>query len=225
MTPMSLPATGEILNAAEHLPVGATLVVPQVPWDDYERLLANLAERPRLRVSYDCGRLEIVSPLSEHGEYESLIEDLVRAACQLFRLRLEKRANATWKKRSLSKGAEADASYYIANAQRIIGKRTIDLDTDPPPDIVVEIDVTNDSFHKFPIYAALAVPEVWRYDGQSCRFYRLAEGQYTEASVSRFLPALTGQMISEALELGKTEGQDEALRAFRRNVRKLVRTQ
>ncbi len=33
MTTMSLPATDEILDAAEHLPYGATLIVPEVSWD------------------------------------------------------------------------------------------------------------------------------------------------------------------------------------------------
>jgi hypothetical protein len=84
MTIMNPRISEEILDAAAHLPAGAALVVADVAWDDYELLLEALAERPRLRVSYDSGRLEIVSPLSEHGEYSSLIEDLVRAACRLF---------------------------------------------------------------------------------------------------------------------------------------------
>jgi Uma2 family endonuclease len=221
---MILRATDEILDATEHLPRGAALVVPQVAWDEYERLLENLAGRVHLRVSYDCGRLQIVSQLSEHGEYERLIEDLVAAACQLFRLKLEKRGSATWMKQSVSRGVEADASYYIENATRIIGKRKIDLECDPPPDIVVEIDVTNDSLDKFSICAALGIPEIWRYDGQAFRFYKLDRGSYTEARVSRFLPVVTGPMLADALELSKTRGQDAARSAFLRNLRKQMRT-
>ena len=223
MTPMSPPAPVEIVEAVQHLPSGASLVIAQVAWDEYERVLEELSDRPGLRVSYDRGRLEIMSPLSEHGEYASLIEDLVRAACQVFHLRLEKRANATWKRRTLSRGVEADASYYIENAARIIGKRKIDLESDPPPDIVVEIDISNDSLPKFPIYAALGVPEIWRYDGHTCHFYRLVRDKYVEGRASRFLPALTGQVISEAIELGKTRGQDEALLAFRRKLQRQLR--
>ena len=128
MTPVNLPATSEILFAAEHLPDGATLVVPQVAWDDYECLLQELAERPSLRVSYDCGRLEIMSPLAEHDRYACFIDDLVRAYADAFDMELEKLGHTTWKRKALEKGAEADSCYYILNAERIIGKRTIDLE-------------------------------------------------------------------------------------------------
>ena len=219
MTSMNLQATDEILQAAEHLPGGATLVVPQVAWDDYERLLQDLAERPRMRVSYDCGRLEIVSPLPEHEEYADFLNDLVRAYADAYDMELEKRGHATWKRKALEKGAEADACYYVRSAERIIGKRTIDLESDPPPDIVVEIDTTRNSLTKFPIYAALSVPEIWRYDGQKVHLFELADGQYIPISESRFLPKLTGQMLAEAMELSKTRGQKTALKAFRRRIR------
>jgi Uma2 family endonuclease len=160
-----------------------------------------------------------VSQTTEHGWYERLLEDLIRAACQIVGVRLEKCGGATWKRPSLSKGVEADASYYIENAGRIIGKRRIDLESDPPPDVVVEVEVTTNSDYKLPVYAALKVPEVWRYDGQSFRFYRLEKGKYVQAPASRFLQGLAGQMLADALEAGKTIGQDAALNAFRRKFR------
>ena len=214
MTPMSLPATHEILDAADHLPAGTALVVAQVAWDDYERLLEGLAERPRLRVSYDSGTVEIVSPLPEHEQYARFFDDLVRAYANIYDMELEKRGQATWKRRALRKGAEADACYYVRNAERIIGKRIIDLESDPPPDIVVEIDTTRRSQHKFPIYAALSVPEIWQYDGQIVYLYELAEGQYVPISESRSFPRLTGAILAEAIELSKTHGQKTALKGF-----------
>lgn len=219
MTTMNPRATGEILRAAEHLPDGAMLVVPQVAWDDYEYLLDELAEGPHLRVSYDCGRLEIVSPSPEHGEYADFLNDLVRAYADAQDMELEKRGNATWKRKALEKGVEADACYYVQNAERIIGKRTIDLESDPPPDIVVEIDITRNSERKFPIYAALAVPEVWTYDGKKVQLYELSERRYVPILESRFLPRLTGQILADAIEVSKTRGQKTALNAFRRRIR------
>jgi Uma2 family endonuclease len=125
---MTRAAHDEVLDATAHLPDGATLIVPQFDWDDYERLLEDLTERPRLRVSYDCGRLEIVSPLPEHEKYARFIDDLVRAFADAYGLELEKLGHTTWKRRALAKGVEADACYYIRSAKRIIGKRKIDLD-------------------------------------------------------------------------------------------------
>ena len=211
--------TAGYLDAIERLPEGATLVIHQATWEEYERLIEDLRDRPHLRVSYDSGALEIMSPLPEHEEYASFIEDVVRLLSEELDLTLEKRGRATWRRRQLAKGVEPDACFYVARADRIIGKRQIDLERDPPPDVVVEIDVTNESLSKFPIYAALAVPEIWRYDSQRVRFYELAGDGYREMPESRFFAGLTPTALGAALERSKTEGQTVALRAFRQQWR------
>ena len=160
-----------------------------------------------------------MSPLAEHDRYARFFDDLVRAYADAHGLELEKLGQTTWKRKAVEKGAEADACYYVLSAIRIIGKRTIDLDSDPPPDIVVEIDTTRSSLRKFAIYAALSVPEIWRYDGQAVEIYKLNEGRYTTIPESQFLPRLTGQMLAESLELSKTQGQKTALNIFRRRIR------
>ena len=215
--------TADYLDAIEHLPDGATLVVQQFGWDDYERLLEDLCNRPHLRVTYDGGRLEIMSPLPEHEEYASFIDALVRAVSEELHLTLETRGRATWKRRRLARGVEPDACYYAASAERIIGKRTIDLESDPPPDIVVEIDITNESLSKFPIYAALSVPEIWRYDGRVMQFYALTHDAYRVISDSQFFPGLIPAMLADALEQSKTAGQTAALAAFRQRAHRLER--
>ena len=207
--------TVSYLDAVEHLPDGATLVIHQVGWDDYEGLLKDLSDRPSLRVSYDRGKLEIMSPLPEHEDYARFIDRLVHVMAEELDLKLQSYGGATWKRRRLARGVEPDACYYVASADRIIGKREIDLESDPPPDIVVEIDITNESLSKFPIYAALAVPEIWRYDGTRVQFYELAGDRYREISESRFLAGLTPTILAGALERSKTEGQTAALRTFR----------
>jgi Uma2 family endonuclease len=206
--------SADYLDAIDHLPDGATLVLHQFSWDEYEQLVQQL-DRPRLRVSYDRGTLQIMTPLPEHEEYAALIDLLVGALSELLDLDLQMYRAATWKRQRLARGVEADSCYYVANASRIIGKRKFDLEFDPPPDIAVEIDVTNESLSKFPIYAALGVPEIWRYDGRTARFYGLAAEEYHEIAESRFLAGLTPLLPSDALEHSKTAGQQAALRAFR----------
>jgi Uma2 family endonuclease len=218
---MSLEPSIEVLEAVEHLPNGATLVIHEFSWDDYERLLENLGDRPGLRISYDSGRLEVMSPTFRHEECEDLIGDLVLIFCEAFHLTLQKAGRTTWRRRSLAKGAEADGSFYIRNAKHTIGKEDIDLEQDPPPDIAVEVDVTRNSAGKFPIYAGLGIPEVWRYHREVCKFYALTNGKYKEIAASGFLPQLTGEMISDAIEIGRSKGQDEARRTFRRRIRTL----
>jgi Uma2 family endonuclease len=108
--------TTEYLDAIEHLPEGATLVVPQVSWDDYERLVEELQEEGmHVRVSYDQGRLEIMSPLPEHEEYGRFIDRLVHEVSETLDLKLQNYGSATWKRERLARGAEADCCYYVAN--------------------------------------------------------------------------------------------------------------
>jgi Uma2 family endonuclease len=118
----------------------------------------------------------------------------------------------------LARGVEADACYYVRNTKRIIGKSRLDLKSDPPPDIAVEIDTTSDSGREFPIYAGLGVPELWIYDKQRVHMYKLTGHKYVAIPQSRFLPGLTGALLAEGLELSKTDGQTTALKAFRKRV-------
>lgn len=208
-------------DAIEHLPEGAALVFRDVTWEQYERLLEDLVDRPGLRVTYDEGTLEIMSPLPEHEEYKDFILRVAQVLSEVLGLALETRGSATWKRPVFRKGTEPDTCFYVANAARIIGKRTIDLESDPPPDIAVEIDVTNESLSKFPIYAALGVPEIWRYDGKTALFYELVGDSYPGLSQSRFFPGLTPAMLMEALDESKRAGQSAALAAFRRRLQGL----
>ena len=208
------------MEAIDHLPAGALLVLSQVRWEDYEQLLEDLGDRPGVRVAYDDGRLQIVTVSDEHEAYTEFILALARVFSDERGIPLETRGSATWKRRKLRKGAEPDTCFYVANAHRIIGRRRIDLETDPPPDVVVEIDLTNESLSKFPIYAAFGVPEIWRYDGTRVEMYVLADQTYAQTSTSASFPGLTSQILEDYLERSKTQGQTEALGAFRDRLRR-----
>jgi len=206
--------TGDCLDAIEHLPEGATLDIHQFSWDDYERLV-DVLDRPKLRVIYDNGRLEIVSPSSRHEKYSTVIEALVRILSEELSLDVESYGGTTWKKRSLKKGIEADACYYVKNARRVSSKDKLDLEKDPPPDIALEIDITNHSSSKFPIYAALHVSEIWHYSRGIMRFFKRTGNTYNEIQESQFFPGLIATMLADALQHSETEGQTPALQAFR----------
>jgi Uma2 family endonuclease len=204
-------------EAVDHLPAGATLVVRDVSWDDYERLLEELGDRPAVRVTYDQGRLEIMGPRPEHEKYKRLIEKIVDALGDYLDLGIEPVGSATWRKKRDARGTEPDTCYYVANAERIIGKRDINLDVDPPPDMVVEIDAPNESLSKFPIYSTLRVPEIWRYDVRHNQvlMYELRGTKYVEITASRSFPILTGKILADFIEQSKTKGQKAAMAAFR----------
>src|SRR5438132_12946745 len=105
--------------------------------------------------------------------------------------------SATMRKKEKQKGVEPDACFYVQNESLVGTKEEIDFNSDPPPDVVVEIDLHHDSISKFSIYAALGIPEFWRYDGNVLTIYRLRKGQYQPSEVSESLPLLTGTVLTE----------------------------
>jgi len=62
------------------------------------------------------------------------------------------------------------------------------FDEDPPPDLVVEVDITHTDIAKNQFYVSLRVPEFWRFNGQVWRVYVLREGVYQEVESSSTPP-------------------------------------
>jgi len=202
-------------NAIAHLPAGGTLILHDVSWEDYEELLADLGANAGVRVSYENGRLEIMSPSLAHEVYKDLILYMARLVAEEMDVVLESGGSTTFKDHRLAQGAEPDNCFYVQNAGRIIGKAHIDITVDPPPDIVVEVDVSHESTAKLSFYAGIGAPELWRYDERRFRIYRLSEGRYIEAEASSALPLITSNALTSFLEQCKTEGQSKTLQSFR----------
>jgi len=198
----------------EKLPADSTLTLRNVSWEEYEALLESVGEASGLRVSYDQGTLQIMTLSTEHESYSRLIEKLVDRISARLRIRVLSFGSSTMRKKEKGKGSEPDACFYIQTAT-VIGHRIhIDFGVDPPPDVVVEIDVSHESLTKFPAYAALGVPEIWRYDGKAFFMYLLKQGQYVEAQSSLALPMLTPGVLSEFLNRSQQNDQYDILLAF-----------
>lgn len=214
--------TTDYLEVIEHLPDGAMLRLEDISWDEYEQLLDQLRDWPGMRVTYDRGRVEIMSPSFQHEKFIACISGMGRILAEEMGIVVEAAGTTTYKQESLLKGSEGDESFYVEHANAIIGKDEIDLDIDPPPDIVVEVDISNDSFGKFPIYAAFLVPEIWRYDGKRVRIYHLVNQTYKECDASLSFPFLSAQAMTNFLDQSKTQGQTSALAAFRQWIRAAI---
>jgi Uma2 family endonuclease len=201
----------------DYLPPAAVLALDGVSWEEYERILEDLAERPSIRITYDQGRLEIVSTSTLHERWKVFIELLVAATCEEFGIAMESCGGMTQKRKRDRRGAEADTCFYVAKAKEIINREDFDLETGPAPDIVVEVDKANQSLNKFQIYATFGVPEIWRCDVRRKRIemYELRENTYIKIESSRFLPILTPETLTDFIEQRKTHGQIAALASFR----------
>ncbi len=112
------------------------------------------------------------------------------------------------------KGSEPDACFYVQSAPAIGNRIQIDFAVDPPPDVVVEVDIHHDSRDKFSIYAALGVPEIWRYDGQELTIHHLREDQYVNVEWSLALPILSAGALTDFLARLPQEGESQTLIAF-----------
>lgn len=203
------------LDAIEHLPEGGILMLNNVSWEEYERLLEDLGDGYAVNIHYDQGRLKLTRPTLRHEMYEGLILCLVNVVADQMDIVLESRGSTTFKRKRPAQGAEPDTCFYIQNASRIIGKLRIDLSTDPPPDVVVEIDVSHESTDKFDFYASIGVPEIWRYDEQRAQIFHLQDQTFIEMPSSRALPLLTSDALTRFLDQSKTQGQSATLKSFR----------
>lgn len=216
MMTVTTNSVNAIKDAIAQLPSGGALLFHGVDWNEYKQLTEDLNEWPGVRLTYDRGRLEIMSPLAKHEQYKELLSDIGRLISYESEIDLQSLGSTTFTEEWLDKGAEPDTCFYVANAAAIIGKRRIDLNTDPPPDIAVEVDITHPSIRKLPIYEEMRVPEVWLYDERRLQIWLLSENGYVESANSLSFPFLTSEALTQALEQSKTKGQSQVLRAFRK---------
>ncbi|HLE70164.1 MAG TPA: Uma2 family endonuclease [Vicinamibacteria bacterium] len=176
-----------------------------ISWETYERLLAEHEGRQSPRFTYDRGELEIMVISFEHEESNRILDHLFATIAEERGIDFIDAGSTTLKREDLDRGFEPDTCIYIRNAGSIRGKRRIELPADPPPDLVIEVDITSPSIDKMEIYMAMGVPEVWRYDATSLRFFALEGGKYVARAESAVLPGLTSEVASRFLEDARSE--------------------
>jgi len=207
--------TSSLLETIETLPASSTLLLHEVSWAEYEDLLALLPDHPRFRLSYDQGTLEIMTLSPRHERLKSLFAHLLAVLTEELNLNLVGLGSTTFRLAEAARGLEPDDCYYIQQAERMVGQDTIDLATDPPPDLVVEVDISHPSLDKFPICASLRVPEVWRHNGDTLQFFRLVEERYTQTPASGLFPLLPAEVLAGFVQQGREHGIIPMIRAFR----------
>lgn len=191
------------------------IVLHGVSWETYESLMADFSDSSVPHFAYDEGTLEIVSPSQEHEELNRNFASLVEMITIEVGLDHRNCGSTTFKRKDLKKGFEPDTCFYFQSVERIEGKKNLDLTIDPPPDLVIEIDIYHESLKKFPLYAQTGVPEVWRYDGQAVKIFQLVGGEYQERDLSIALPLLSGDELSALIEASKSKKRLDWLREVR----------
>lgn len=200
------------------------VILKGVSWSTFKALLADVGDDRAWRIAYDRGVLEIRMPLEEHEEPKRLIESFVEAIVDELEIELRSLGSLTLEREELTRAVEPDSCFYIQNESLVRG-RNINLPKDPPPDLVLESDYTNSSVNKDSIYAALGVPELWRYQRQSLQVDHLVEGKYEMCDRSLAFPLLPVAEIPGFIEQSRTIGQRSAVRLFRQRIRELLPNQ
>jgi Uma2 family endonuclease len=190
-------------------------VLHNVSWETFEALLRDTGEDRDSRFAYDCGVLEIMTPLFEHENPKIQFDRFILVLAEELGIEIISAGSTTLKRKISKRGIEPDTCYYIQNEVAIRGKQTLDLENDPPPDLAIEIDITSSSVNKLGIYSALGVTELWRYDGQNLKFYQLIEGEYVECKFSIAFPLVSVSEISRFIEQSKSMGEIALLKSFR----------
>lgn len=206
--------TSSYYEIISELPANAVVTFDNVSWEEYEELLAQVGEASGLRISYDNGTLQIMTTSPEHEKYAWFIGRLVSTLSLRLGINILFFGSTTIKKRKPLKGKEPDGCFYVQTAGIIGNRMHLDFEVDPPPDIAVEVDIHHDSRPKFPIYSALGIPEIWRFDGKKLTIYLLDQDRYRESETSLALPMLTGHILTDLLRRLPDEGELDVLRSF-----------
>jgi Uma2 family endonuclease len=196
-------------------------VLDGISWTGYTALRKALDGR-RIFLSYIDGTLEIMTVSLEHERYKTKFHLLVFCLAQHFGKDVESAGSVTQHRKDLKKGVESDDCYYIASLDRIRGKKRLDLHRDPPPDLSVEVDVTHSSQLRMRIFAAIKIPEVWRFDGRRLEVNVLVNGDYEERDESPTFPGIPIAKLVKFVLLGVAKGELEMVKRFQKWLKKLA---
>ncbi|MBN3927454.1 Uma2 family endonuclease [Nostoc sp. NMS4] len=188
------------------LPPGALLKLLG-DWKDYQVLSQQLGDRSSPRIKYRRGEILLMAPLPEHGRDASLLADIAKVLLDHLNLIYESFTPITMSLPEIS-GIEPDFCFYIENCRAVVGKKRIDWESDPPPDLAIEIDVT--SYTDVNDFLPYRVPEVWILKSNRLLIYRLQGESYVLAESSYF-PNMK-EIVQQCLQMANEQTTSEVIK-------------
>lgn len=185
-------------------------------WQDYCQLRDSRGNGSIPRLKYHDGEILLMSPLPRHGREANILADIVKVLLDSQNRNYEAFTPITLDLPEVS-GIEPDYCFYIDNWQAVVGKDRIDWQQDPPPDLVIEIDVT--SYTSELDFLPYNVPEVWLFKNNRLTIHQLVDGKYEVSENSRYFPNLSIQTtIDICVATAKTKGTGTAISELRRSI-------
>ncbi|MFN6513033.1 MAG: Uma2 family endonuclease [Nostoc sp. CreGUA01] len=191
------------------LPAGAVLKLLGT-WEDYQALTEQLGDRAIPRIKYRKGEILLMAPLPEHGRDASLLANIAQVLLDRLEQRYDSFTPITMSLPEFS-GIEPDYCFYIENWRSVVGKKRIDWENDPPPDLIIEIDVT--SYTDINDYLPYQVPEIWLLKNKQLLVYRL-QGENYAITQSIYFPNIA-EIVQQCLQIANEQTTSEAIRWLR----------
>ncbi|MEO0407396.1 MAG: Uma2 family endonuclease [Cyanobacteria bacterium P01_A01_bin.135] len=198
-----------------YLSAGTVMRSPAT-WQEYQTLCEQRGDGSIPRLKYRSGEVLLMSPLPKHGRDVSLIADIIKVLLDFTEQEHDAFTPVTMQLPEES-GIEPDYCFYIDNWQAVSGKGRIDWLNEPPPDLVLEIDIT--SFSDVRDYLPYEVPEVWLFRNQRLVIYQLQGNGYIVESESQYFPGLNvSEIVSRGLAVAYERNTSAAIRELRRGL-------
>jgi Uma2 family endonuclease len=197
------------------MPPGSVMHMPG-SWEDYCKLRDSRGDGSIPRLRYRHGEILLMSPLPRHGREANILADIVKALLEHQGRNYEAFTPITMELPEVG-GIEPDYCFYIDNWQAAMGKDRINWQIDPPPDLVIEIDVT--SFTSASDFLPYNVPEVWLFKNDRLTIHQFKDGQYEISESSYYFPRISLQeMIDRCFTMAKEQGSGFAISQLRRSL-------
>lgn len=199
--PPPSPATKAPFHATPEITGDQRIVIRDVGWHIYETLVDSIGEGQPVRVAYDGRDLEIMTLGYVHEGWNDVISRLIDAVLEELRIPCMAGGQTTWKRREVERGLESDRCYFfdpgkLPQVEAAWARKSNDVNDYPNPDLAIEVDVSHSQIDRPSIDAALRVPEIWRFDGETLIIEQLGpDGSYVEAKTSRYLPIRPDEIV------------------------------
>lgn len=195
-----------------HLPPGSVVRLPAT-WEEYQAVSRQRGDGSIPRLKYRYGELLLMSPLPHHGKDAHLLANIITTLLDHLNREYDAFTPVTMELPEES-GIEPDYCFYIDQWEAVRGKKRINWRTDPPPDLVLEIDVT--SYSDVNDYLPYRVPEVWLFKRETLRIYQLQGNTYSLQAQSRYFPEVKLQRaIARCLQIAYDRNTSAAIRDLR----------
>jgi Uma2 family endonuclease len=201
------------------LPSQEHVYLPGVSFATYEALVEEIEDRRHLRITYYHGAMEIMSPSQNHERVKKLFGRMIESLTEELDIPIMSVGSTTFKDELKDCGLEPDECYYVQQEARVRGKQ-IKLGVDPPPDLVLEVDITTSVIDRLPVYAELGFPELWQYVDDEIVIRELqSDGKYVIAEQSTALPMVSVKKLVAQLIACEAMNETAWIRQFRQWVR------